>query len=180
MREIAREKLSEIPGVDEHLAFNIEKSIYNAAVKSCNMPAWDNIYFTILYRQKYSSVSYVLRHGDLLQRIHDGNIKSSSVASMLSEVLWPEGPHGQAIQRKKDQLNENNAGVRVVYQHQKVFLNKSLTYGIGARGWHLQVRTVQELEDHLLPDADPERRRAHDHLRHLHQLLQSVEVLTRA
>ncbi len=112
MREIAREKLSEIPGVDEHLAFNIEKSIYNAAVKSCNMPAWDNIYFTILYRQKYSSVSYVLRHGDLLQRIHDGNIKSSSVASMLSEVLWPEGPHGQAIQRKKDQLNENNAGVQ--------------------------------------------------------------------
>ena len=41
------------------------------------------------------------------------------------------------------------------------------------------VRQVQAAQVHVLPDADALRRRAHDHVRHLRQLRQPLEVLVR-
>jgi len=39
------------------------------------------------------------------------------------------------------------------------------------------VRQVQVYEDHILPDADQERRRTHDYVRHVSQLSEEMEVL---
>ena len=119
MRPFVVTKVSEILNlpVDDNRCINIEKSIYNwtidEAVKLSHAVSWENPRVRDMYKQKYTSIKHNLEKSPTLkEKILNGVLKCSTLASLAPHQLWPEGPHDVVLQErlarsmKKDYLKQ--------------------------------------------------------------------------
>lgn len=85
---------------------NIEKSIYNWAVRQTQQPSWENKLFKRNYFNKAQCILYNLRHSDksgLVQRIKSGEVSSKTIADATPDVLWPDGKY-DVVKKEQDTL----------------------------------------------------------------------------
>jgi transcription elongation factor S-II len=93
--------------IEKSFATNIEKSIFNWAIKNsknnCLVPAWENIFFRESYKRKYVSIASNLKNNDtqLVQRIRCGELKTVNIASLSPEILHPSGLWAKAVEEHK-------------------------------------------------------------------------------
>ena len=83
----------EIMGSDP-IAKNLEKSVYNYAVKIPN-PSWENPSFKSRYRFKAMEIIRLLQDPkcSLKNRIASGDVKTREVADLPPDELFPGGPY---------------------------------------------------------------------------------------
>ena len=114
MRPYIRTKLAEVfdPQTEEHFIINIEKSVFNWALKECTGALnWKNPNLRHIYKHKWLSIWYNLNHSDndILRRdIRSGTVKTASIASMGPEVLWPGGPWCKQMVENKKKNNDRH------------------------------------------------------------------------
>ena len=86
------------------MATNLEKGIYNYAIKQSNerlvVKKWENVYFVQLYMDKLRSIFANLTSPTLVEAINDKKIKIHEVAFMTHQELQPE-KWEQLIEEKK-------------------------------------------------------------------------------
>jgi transcription elongation factor S-II len=92
---------------DHAIPYNMEKSIYNWAVRRSNVlsdqPSWKSETFSTRYKLRYSSIIYNLKESETFRNeVLSGTIQSRSIADMASTGMQPEGIHATAIQKRKD------------------------------------------------------------------------------
>ena len=92
-RENIRKKLNEILNNDVQ-SINLEKGIYNFAIKEANqrkiIKKWENPHFTQLYVDRLRSIYINLKSPDLLEQIKNREVKPENVAFMTHQELNPE------------------------------------------------------------------------------------------
>ena len=92
-RENIRKKLNGIL-CNEVQSINLEKGIYNFAIKEANqrkiIKKWENPHFTQLYVDRLRSIYINLKSPDLLEQIKNREIKPENVAFMTHQELNPE------------------------------------------------------------------------------------------
>jgi transcription elongation factor S-II len=92
-RENIRKKLNGILN-NETQCINLEKGIYNFAIKEANqrkiIKKWENPHFTQLYVDRLRSIYINLKMPDLLEQIKHREIKPENVAFMTHQELNPE------------------------------------------------------------------------------------------
>jgi transcription elongation factor S-II len=92
-RENIRKKLNGILNNEIH-SINLEKGIYNFAIKEANqrkiIKKWENPHFTQLYVDRLRSIYINLKSHDLLEQIKNREIKPENVAFMTHQELNPE------------------------------------------------------------------------------------------
>ena len=90
-------------------SINLEKSIYNWAIKESKnkniVKKWDNIYFTLIYIDKFRSILRNITSEELKNKIISREIKSHEVAFMTNQEMRPL--HWQKLLDIK-QERENN------------------------------------------------------------------------
>lgn len=78
---------------DDNKSANIEKSIYNYAIKTTKNigiePSWDDFTFCHVYKQKYMDIMTNLK-GSLSSMILSGSVSSRDVAYMSPQQLDPD------------------------------------------------------------------------------------------
>ena len=101
-RNHVREKFAETLGLttDHPIPFNMEKSVYNWAIrrsKQLNDPAsWESQTFRDRYKLRYSSIIFNLQTSEQFRKkVLDEDIKSSTIALMTSTGMQPEGVRGK-------------------------------------------------------------------------------------
>jgi transcription elongation factor S-II len=79
---------------DKTIATNMEKGIYNYAIKEANskkiIKKWDNPYFAILYIDRLRSIYFNIKNPELLQQIKNKDITPQTVAFMTHHELLPD------------------------------------------------------------------------------------------
>jgi transcription elongation factor S-II len=92
-RENIRKKLNGILN-NEIQCINLEKGIYNFAIKEANqrkiIKKWENPHFTQLYVDRLRSIYINLKMPDLLEQIKNREIKPENLAFMTHQELNPE------------------------------------------------------------------------------------------
>ena len=145
MRPFVRSKLSTIfdPTTESKYIINIEKSLFNHSIIHSEGPNnWKNPNLRHLYKQKWITLWYNLSHPNnnvLREDIRNDRIKTSTLATLTPEKLWPGGPYCMdlAAAKKRDQ--------------EKFARNNDFPERLQGC---FQVWQVQVLEDDLLPDAN--------------------------
>ena len=88
-----RKKFHPIIG-DEIAAINLEKGIYNYAIKEANtrkiVKKWENPHFTQIYIDRLRSIYLNLKNETLLNQIKNKELSSQNVAFMTHQELDPE------------------------------------------------------------------------------------------
>jgi len=79
---------------DDALSTNLEKAIYNYAIKEANnrkiIKKWDNPYFTQLYLDRLRSIYTNMKNPDLLAQLKNGDVKPQVLAFMTHQEMNPE------------------------------------------------------------------------------------------
>ena len=101
-------KLSELFGTaNESICKNIEKSIFNASVRTCKhtsvIPSWENRRFVEIYKHRALSVIFNAREprSQLIDRVISGKVKTKDVGQMEAHELWPSGPMAVALEESR-------------------------------------------------------------------------------
>jgi len=94
-RENIRKKLSTILNCsDQIVCVNLEKGIFNYAIKEANnrkiVKKWENRAFAQIYIDKLRTIFMNLKNQELLHQIKNAEITSQSVAFMTHQELNPE------------------------------------------------------------------------------------------
>lgn len=94
IRTFAKKKLFELIQ-DENIVHNVEKSIFNKAVKTSSDPDWKNPHFKGLYKNLITNMVGLMRNPDtfIVDRLKTREISSSKIAFLTPDQLWPEGPY---------------------------------------------------------------------------------------
>ena len=91
-RQNIRDKLEPIIG-DEKMATNLEKGVFNYAIKEANnhkiVKKWENPPFVQLYTDRLRSIYINLKNADLLKQIQDGEVAPQTVAFMTHQEFNP-------------------------------------------------------------------------------------------
>jgi len=76
------------------IAQNIEKSIYNYAIKEANtkkiVKKWDNPHFVQIYIDRFRSVYINLKNPDLIEHIRSGEVLPQNVGFLTHQEYKPE------------------------------------------------------------------------------------------
>jgi transcription elongation factor S-II len=92
-RENIRKKLGDILGCEHTLVANLEKGIFNYAIKEANnkkiVKKWENKAFAQIYVDKLRTIYMNLKNPELLQNIRNGEIIPQSIAFMTHQELNP-------------------------------------------------------------------------------------------
>ena len=110
-----RRKLVPILENETH-CINLEKGVYNYAVKEANnrkiIKKWDNPYFTQLYLDRLRSVYLNLKNIELLQQVKSGEITPQALAFMSHQEM--NNSHWKAMidAKVKRDANKFNNNVR--------------------------------------------------------------------
>jgi len=79
---------------DETKSINLEKGIYNFAIKEANsrkiVKKWENTHFVQLYLDRLRTIYINLKNDDLLQLVKQGEITPQTLAFMTHQELNPE------------------------------------------------------------------------------------------
>ena len=112
-RSNLRSKLSPILENDV-LSTNLEKGIYNYAIKEANnrkiIKKWDNPYFVQLYMDRLRSIYINLKNDELLTQVKTGEITPQSLAFMSHQEM--DGNHWKdmidaKVKRDANKFNNN-------------------------------------------------------------------------
>ena len=86
-------KLKEII-TDEKNAINLEKGVYNYAIKEANnkkiIKKWENPYFAQLYIDRLRTIYFNLKNDELLIQLNNGEITPQNIAFMTHQELNPQ------------------------------------------------------------------------------------------
>lgn len=105
MREFAKSNIASYVG--SRLAHNVEKSIFNEAIRSMNRTNdaadWSNARFRHMYKNTYVNILGLLKNPkcSLVDRLKSGEVSSSKLASLPPHEKWPEGPFAHTIRELK-------------------------------------------------------------------------------
>jgi len=97
LRTFVSQRLSTIfnPETEKKFIVNIEKSLFNYAIAHCNGALnWKNTHLRECYKMRWLSLWYNLNHPDntdLIKRIRDGRMKTSTIANSSPSDLWVDG-----------------------------------------------------------------------------------------
>lgn len=87
------EKINIVLG-EENLSINLEKGIFNYAIKEANakkiIKKWENPYFTQLYIDRLRTVYVNLKSSDLLTQVKNKEITPQSLAFMTHQEMNPD------------------------------------------------------------------------------------------
>ena len=128
------------------IVFNMEKSIFNWAVKTTisrgDVPSWENKMFKSRYKNKFLSIKYNLQNSNLGERILSGEIKSRTIGSLNATGMWPDGPLACAIEKRKEfhmrkLLSSKEEVMEGIFKCGKCKTNKTTYY-------QMQVRSADE------------------------------------
>ena len=93
--------------------FNMEKSIFNWAIKATRaekgIPSWENDLFIRKYKNRFLNIQYNLKHADLSERILAGEVNTKYIADMSSTALAPNGVAAKAYQARQEYNNKRFA-----------------------------------------------------------------------
>jgi DNA-directed RNA polymerase subunit M/transcription elongation factor TFIIS len=89
-RNNIRIKIQPILG-DDKLTTNLEKGVYNFAIKEANnrkiIKKWDNPYFVQLYLDRLRSIYINLKNKELLEHLQNGEITPQTLAFMTHQEM---------------------------------------------------------------------------------------------
>jgi transcription elongation factor S-II len=92
-RQNIRAKLEGIVGGDPVMAANMEKGVYNYAIKEANskkiVKKWENTHFSQIYVDRLRAVYINLKDPELLVQIKTGEIAPQLVAQMTHQEMKP-------------------------------------------------------------------------------------------
>jgi len=92
-REKIRVKINTILQ-NEKNSLNLEKGVYNAALKEATshkiVKKWDNPYFVQIYLDRLRSIYFNLNNKDLLEQLNNGTIKAKTIPFMTHQELRPD------------------------------------------------------------------------------------------
>ena len=107
-RNNIRTKISSIID-DENICINLEKGIFNYAIKEANskkiIKKWDNPYFVQLYLDRLRSIYLNLKNEDLLIQLKNKEITPQSLAFMTHQEMNPA--HWRILIDKKIKRDAN-------------------------------------------------------------------------
>lgn len=99
--------------VTDPYPFNMEKSVYNWAIKTTRaareIPSWENDAFIRKYKNRFLNIQYNLKHSDLAERILSGEVNTKFIADMSSMALAPNGIAAQAYKARQEYNNQKFA-----------------------------------------------------------------------
>ena len=132
-------KLNEIV-YDEKKSRNMEKSIYNYALKEAAnrkvVKKWDNPYFVQIYVDRLRSIFINLKNPALLSQIQNGALKSSNVAFMTHQEMMPEKWDAMIqdkIKRDKNKYETTIEAATDTFKCRKCHSNKCTYYQMQTR-----------------------------------------------
>ena len=107
MRAHVVKRLSETTSnvLDQNFVTNIEKSIFNWAVKTTktlnDVPSWENKQFKERYKRKACSILFNIKdpRSELPKRILAGEVPTKTIAYLEPDELWPTGPVASTKQK---------------------------------------------------------------------------------
>lgn len=107
-RSNIRTKLVPIIG-DDNLCTNLEKGVFNYAIKEANskkiIKKWENPYFVQLYLDRLRSLYLNLKNEELLSQLKNKEITPQTFAFMTHQEMNPE--HWRVLIDKKIKLDAN-------------------------------------------------------------------------
>ena len=107
-RSNIRTKLAPIIG-DENLCTNLEKGVFNYAIKEANskkiIKKWENPYFVQLYLDRLRSLFLNLKNEELLTQLKNKEITPQTLAFMTHQEMNPE--HWRVLIDKKIKRDAN-------------------------------------------------------------------------
>ena len=114
-RENIRKKLTNILG-QNNLAINLEKGIYNYAIKEANskkiVKKWENSHFSQLYLDRLRSIYINIKNKDLLDQIKSGEITPQSLAFMTHQEMNPQQWHSLIEKKMKRDASKFNTNIQ--------------------------------------------------------------------
>ena len=114
-RENIRKKLTNILG-QNNLAINLEKGIYNYAIKEANskkiVKKWENSHFSQLYLDRLRSIYINIKNKDLLDQIKSGEITPQSLAFMTHQEMNPQQWHILIEKKMKRDASKFNTNIQ--------------------------------------------------------------------
>ena len=136
-------KLSLIIG-DETLSTNLEKGVFNYAIKEGTskkiIKKWDNPYFVQLYLDRLRSIYINLKNKELLEQLKTGEVTPQTLAFMthqeMNQTRWKELIE-QKIKRDANKYNTNIQASTDMFTCRKC-KSKRCTY------YELQTRSADE------------------------------------
>lgn len=108
LRTFVSQQLSTIfdPETEKRYIVNIEKSLFNYALKNCmGSHNWKNKSLRECYKLRWLSLWYNLNHPDnknLIERIREGKLKTSTIAHAIPSDLWVDGRWHKADAASKE------------------------------------------------------------------------------
>jgi len=107
-RNNIRTKMLTIIG-DDNLSINLEKGVFNYAIKEANskkiIKKWENPYFVQLYLDRLRSLYLNLKNEELLSQLKNKEITPQSLAFMTHQEMNPE--HWRVLIDKKIKRDAN-------------------------------------------------------------------------
>jgi len=138
-RKNIREKLQSILD-SETKASNLEKGIYNYALKEANfrkvVKKWDNPYYIQIYLDRLRSIYINLSNSALLNSVKDGTIKVKTLAFMTHQEMQPEKWESliQAkIKKDKSKYDTQQEAMTDTFKCRKCHSNKCSYYQMQTR-----------------------------------------------
>lgn len=102
--------------IDEKLATNLEKGIYNFAIKEANnrkiIKKWENPHFSQLYLDRLRSIYINLKNEALLDHLKNGEISPQSLAFMTHQEMNPDHWRILIDQKMKRDANKFTDNIR--------------------------------------------------------------------
>ena len=127
MRVYTREFVGAFVGQtsSDAIPVNVEKSIYNWAIRKCkysgDVPSWENGKFREHYKRKSLAIKFSLKNSRLADRIVSGEVSTKNIADMAPNELYPSGPYDMTVQKLElkqvnldlaaGRLNEKTVGI---------------------------------------------------------------------
>jgi len=114
-RENIRKKLQNIL-VEDNLAINLEKGIYNYSIKEANskkiVKKWENPHFSQLYLDRLRSIYINIKNKDLLEQIKSGEITPQTLAFMTHQEMNPQHWHSLIERKMKRDASKFNTNIQ--------------------------------------------------------------------
>ena len=100
-----------------HRIENIERSIFNYAIKEANerdtICRWDNPFFVLIYTSRLKTILYNLKNTDMINRIHDKELKSYEVGTLNHQEMDNERWKLMLEQKRKRDKSKTQLSVNV-------------------------------------------------------------------
>ena len=114
-RENIRKKLKVVL-VEDNLAINLEKGIYNYSIKEANskkiVKKWENPHFSQLYLDRLRSIYINIKNKDLLEQIKSGEITPQTLAFMTHQEMNPQHWHNLIERKMKRDASKFNTNIQ--------------------------------------------------------------------